>query len=129
MTADVPEEAEALLSGGPHIAHLATAHDNKPHVAPLWYNYHDGTIEIATTGRKLINVRNNPRVALSIQEDVDGDPQWGVTIRGTATEIEDEDESRATLTRINRRYGASDDAWSENTCFRIEIGSLDYWTY
>lgn len=129
MTRDVPQEAEALLTSEPLIAHLATCHDNKPHVAPIWYKYRAGTVEIATTGRKLANIQANPRVALSVQKDENGVAQWGVTIRGTATVIEDEEESQAALRRINRRYGADDDEWSENTPVRIDIGSLEYWQY
>lgn len=129
MSETVPEEVEALLTGEPLIAHLATCHDGQPHVAPLWYNYRDGGIEIATTGRKLENIRRNERVALSVQKDDDGDPQWGVTVQGTATVIDDESEAEAVLRRINRRYGADDDAWSENASVRIDIGSVEHWTY
>lgn len=129
MSRDVPEEAESLLTSEPLIAHLGTCHEDKPHIAPLWYNYREGNIEIATTGRKLDNIRQNSRVALSVQKDENGHPQWGVSIQGTATVIEDEEERRSTLRRINRRYGADDDAWSQNTPVRIDIGSVEYWTY
>lgn len=96
---------------------------------PLWYNYREGTVEIATTGRKLANLRKNLRVALSVQKDEDGDPQWGVSIHGTATVVEDEGEGRAILRRINRKHGGEDDAWSENTAVRIDIGHVGYWKY
>jgi len=126
---DVPARAEELLTGERLMAHLATSHDDRPHVAPIWYVYREETVEIATTGRKLANVRRNPRVALSVQKDEDGHPQWGVTLRGTASVIEDDEEARATLERINRRYGADEDAWSENTPVRIDVGSAEYWEY
>lgn len=129
MADAVPEKAVQLLTSEPLIAHLATSHDDKPHVAPLWYNYRDDGIEIATTGRKLRNIRRNPRVALSIQKDVDGEAQWGMTIRGTATVVDDEAAGRPILRRINRRYDAEDDAWSENTPVRIDVGSVDHWEY
>ena len=125
MSDTVPPEAEALLTSEPLIAHLATCTENDPHVAPLWYNYRDGHIEIVTTGQKLAN----PRVALSVQKDEDGHAQWGVSLRGTATVIEDEDRILEATRRINRRYGVEDDAWSENVYVRIEIGSLDHWEY
>lgn len=129
MSRDVPEEAESLLTSEPLIAHLGTCHEDRPHIAPLWYNYREGNIEITTTGRKLDNIRQNSRVALSVQKDENGHPQWGVSIQGTATVIEDEEERRSALRRINRRYGADDDAWSQNTPVRIDIGSVEYWTY
>ena len=129
MSDTVPPEAEALLTSEPLIAHLATCTENDPHVAPLWYNYRNGHIEIVTTGQKLANIRANPRVALSVQKDEDGHAQWGMSLRGTATVIEDEDRIRAATRRINRRYGVEDDAWSENVYVRIKIGSLDHWEY
>lgn len=129
MSQTVPEEAEALLTSEPLVAHLSTCHENQPHVAPLWYNYRDGDVEVATTGRKLANIRMNERVALSVQKDENGHPQWGVVLRGTATVIDDQEVSQAALRRINRRYGTADDAWSENTPVRIDVGSVNHWQY
>lgn len=129
MAREIPDEAAALLTGEPLVAHFATCHDGKPHVAPLWYNYRDGTVEIVTTGRKLANIRQNPRVALSVQKAEGGHPQWRVSVRGTADVVEDEEEGREMLHRINRRYDVEDDAWSENTPVRIDVGSVDYWVY
>jgi len=60
MSQTVPEEAEALLTSEPLVAHLGTSQENRPHVAPLWYNYRDDTVEIVTTGRKLENIQRNP---------------------------------------------------------------------
>ncbi|MFB6079538.1 MAG: pyridoxamine 5'-phosphate oxidase family protein [Haloferacaceae archaeon] len=129
MSPVVPDEAEALLTGEPLVAHLGTCHDGGPHVAPLWYAYREGHVDVATTRRTLANLRENPRVALSVQKDENGRPRWGVVVRGTATVIDDEEERRSVLHRINRRYGVDDDAWSGNTPVRIDVGSVDYWTY
>jgi PPOX class probable F420-dependent enzyme len=127
---NVPERAAELLTSEPLIAHLGTCHDGKPHVAPLWFNYRAGEVEIATTGRKLANIEQNPRVALSVQRDVDGHAQWGVTVRGTATVVADDDEADELFRRLNRKYGADDDAWAdENTAVRIDVGSVEYWEY
>ncbi len=126
---DVPDEAEELLTRKPRIAHLATCRDGRPHVAPLWYNYRAGTVEITTTGRKLTNLRHNPRVAVSVQADDDGSAVWGVSLQGTARVVEDEDEREAVLRRINRRYGADEDAWSDNTPVKIDAATVDYWDY
>jgi len=129
MSQTVPDDAERLLTDEPLVAHLGTCRDGKPHVAPIWYVYRDGTVEIVTTGRKLANIRANPRVAISVEKTDDGTPQWGMTLRGTATVVEDEDEGREILHRINRRYGAAEDAYAENTPVRIDVGSVNYWTY
>ena len=125
----VPERAEELLTGEPLVAHLATCHEDRPHAAPLWYKYRAGAVEIATTGRKLANIQKNPHVALSVQKDENGHPEWGVTLQGTATVIEDEEENREVLRRINRRYGVEDDAWSENTAVKIDVGHVEHWEY
>jgi nitroimidazol reductase NimA-like FMN-containing flavoprotein (pyridoxamine 5'-phosphate oxidase superfamily) len=125
--ANVPDEAEDMLTSEPLVAHLATCRDDRPHAAPIWYVYRDGLIEIATTGTKLENIRHNPAVALSIQKDEDGDPQWGMTVRGTADVVKSE--SERINHRLNEKYGADEDAWEENTGVRIEVGSVDYWTY
>lgn len=111
------------------MAHLATCADGRPHAAPVWYAYEDGVVEILTTGRKLANIRENPRVALSIQKDDAGDAEWMVSLRGTATVIEDKDETLAAARRINAKYGAGRDAYSDNVLVRIEVGSASYRTY
>mgnify|MGYP006297191607 FL=1 len=111
------------------MAHLGTCLEGRPHVAPVWYRYADGVVEIVTTGRKLENIRTNPRVALSIQKDVDGQARWMVSLLGTATVIADNAETAAARRRINEKYGAGPDAYAENTLVRIDIGSATYRTY
>ncbi len=125
----VPSEAEHLLESEPVMAHLGTCAEGRPHVAPVWYRYDDGVVEIVTTGRKLANVRRNPRVALSIQKDDAGQTRWMVSLLGTATVIEDEAETAPARRRINEKYGAEPDAYAENTLVRIEAGSATYRTY
>lgn len=125
----VPAQVERLLTSEPVIAHLGTCTNGRPHVAPVWYHYADGTVEILTTGRKLRNIRENPRVALSIQKDEAGQTEWMVSIRGTATVVESETATREAAERINPRYGAGEAAWSENTLVRIDVGSVSYETY
>lgn len=125
MADSVPGDVEALIADAPVMAHLATCVDSRPHVAPVWYHYADGTVEVLTSGRKLANLRENPRVAISIQYDVEGRTEWMVTMRGTATVVEDEDAIRAAAGRINPRYpeDAAVTAFPENVLVRIAIGS------
>jgi PPOX class probable F420-dependent enzyme len=135
MAQPVPEEVEALLTGDPVAAHLATCVDGRPHAAPVWFRYEpaDGddrpVIDVMTTGRKLANVRENPRVALSVQESDAGHPEWTVTVRGTATVVEDGAETERANRRINERYGADPDDWSDNTLVRVAVGSASHRTY
>jgi nitroimidazol reductase NimA-like FMN-containing flavoprotein (pyridoxamine 5'-phosphate oxidase superfamily) len=128
MAGAVPDEAEAFLTGEPETGFLATSVDDRPHVAPLWFRYEDGTVELMTTGRKLANVRENPRVSLAV-EGGGTDPEWTVTLRGTATVVEDEETAREVNRRINTRYGVEPDAWSGNTLVRIDVGSASVRSY
>lgn len=127
----VPPEAERLLESEPLMAHLGTSVDDRPHVAPVWYRYvaDEEAVEITTTGRKLANVRANPRVALSVQADDRGETRWMVTLLGTASIVEDDAEGDAIHRRINAKYGADPDVYDENTPVRIDVGSASYRTY
>ncbi len=125
----VPPEAERLLESEPVMAHLGTCVAGRPHVAPVWYRYADDAVELVTTGRKLANIRENPRVALSVQADDDGDTRWMVTILGTATVVDDEAETAAARRRINEKYGADPDAYAENALVRVDVGSTTFRTY
>jgi PPOX class probable F420-dependent enzyme len=124
------DEAARLLASEPLIAHLSTCRDDRPHVAPVWYDVVDDGIEIVTTGRKLANLRANPRLSLSVvREASPGHPEWHVTVRGTATVVDSEAASREATRRINRRYGADHDAWMENVLVRIDVGSASVSRY
>ncbi|WP_415379171.1 pyridoxamine 5'-phosphate oxidase family protein [Halosimplex sp. TS25] len=135
MAQTVSEEVEELLTGDPVAAHLATCAEGRPHAAPVWFRYEPAegderpVIEVMTTGKKLANIRENPRVALSIQKSEAGHPEWTITVRGTATVVEDEEENERANRRINRRYGTDPDDWSENTLVRIAVGSASSQTY
>jgi hypothetical protein len=87
----VPADVESLIGGVPVSAHLGTAVDDRPHVAPVWYGYRDGVLYFMTGGKKLENVRRNPRVAVSIEDARGGDVKWNVTLLGRATVRDDPD--------------------------------------
>ena len=129
MSSPVPPEAEALLDGAAVMAHFATCVDGRPHVAPVWYAYDDGVLEVLTGGRKLANVRQNPRVAVSVQKDEGGQARWMVTLRGTATVVEDPETRREAAERIHPKYGSDPDEYPENVLVRVEVGSASYRTY
>ena len=120
----VPEEVEELIADARLSAHLATAADNRPHVAPVWYGYRDGVVSIITGGRKLANVRANPRVAVSIEKQGDDGPELSVSLLGTATVVEDSDRTRAARKRVFGKYRETDDEEEgEGTLVEIEVGS------
>jgi PPOX class probable F420-dependent enzyme len=129
MARGLSETARDLLTSEPLTAHLATCRDGRPHVAPLWYDVTDEGIEVVTTGRKLANLRENPRVALSVAKDDGPRAEWTVTVLGTARVVESEAATRDATRRINAKYGASEDAWPENRLVRIDVGSSQHSVY
>ncbi|MDY6819554.1 MAG: pyridoxamine 5'-phosphate oxidase family protein [Halobacteriales archaeon] len=113
MTA-VPAEAEELIADRKLMAHIATCKDGEPHNVPVWYAYEDGHIRISTSGQKVTNLRQNPRAAISIQYDENGDAKWFVALRGAATIIEDPAEHSAAANRIFSMYLGDDiEQWDE----------------
>jgi nitroimidazol reductase NimA-like FMN-containing flavoprotein (pyridoxamine 5'-phosphate oxidase superfamily) len=130
MEQSIPVAVEERLADAQVPAYLATCVDGKPHVAPLWYRYEDGTVEILTTGQKLANLRRNPKVSLAVEQDDAGIPEWEVTILGTARVIEEEGEAREANRKLNRKYGVEDDSWEgENTLVRIDVSSVSSKTW
>lgn len=129
MSTTVPDTVESRLTSEPLIAHLATSLNDRPHVAPVWYSYEDDTVEIVTGGKKLDNIRKNPRVALSVQKDTEGHTEWMVSLLGTAAVVADDAAFREVNRRINAKYDAEEDAYTDNTLVRISVGSVSYKTY
>ena len=130
-TPGVPAEAEELLTTGRKMGHLATSADDRPHAAPVWYYYEDETLEIVTEGQKLENVRENPRVALSVEASTDGHGEWWVVCFGRAEVITDEEDVWAGRTRLFQRYRDRDptleaDGEPPEALLRIDVGSTSY---
>ena len=42
------QQVESLIEDAALSAHLATTVENRPHVAPVWYDYHDGHLRVLT---------------------------------------------------------------------------------
>lgn len=100
----VPDDVEALIADAALSAHLATSVDDRPHVAPVWYVYEDGSLWVLTGGRKLANLRRNPRVAVSIERyDADG-VDWGVQLQGTARVVSDAARVERVRERLDEIY-------------------------
>lgn len=100
----VPDEVEALIADARLSAHVATSVDDRPHVAPVWYLYDDGVVSFVTSGRKLRNIRQNPRVAISIEKADETGVDWNVTMLGTATVYDDPERVEPAQHRIDEKY-------------------------
>jgi Pyridoxamine 5'-phosphate oxidase len=66
-----PEELDAFLSG-PHVARVATASAaGMPYATPVWYEWSSGVVSIvlAESRPHLVNLRENPSIAICVDED------------------------------------------------------------
>jgi PPOX class probable F420-dependent enzyme len=104
------KEIEEFLSV-PKVARIATIHDGKPHVVPVWY-YYDGTNILVSTikgARKAKNLQTNPNVSITI-DDVEGKLEdisflnaKAVIIEGTG-ELKDDDINNSFTKEMYERY-------------------------
>ncbi|MEF8813260.1 MAG: pyridoxamine 5'-phosphate oxidase family protein [Halovenus sp.] len=122
-----PETAADALAGATAPAHLATSVENRPHVAPVWYLYDDGSLYLFTSGRKLRNLQENPRVAASVEGD-----GWLVVLRGTATVVDDVERARDIGRQLFETYTGDpagseftdEDGTPKGTLVEVDIGTV-----
>lgn len=134
MATTVALEIESLIADAALSTHLATSVDDRPHVAPVWYVYEDDTLSVLTGGKKLRNVRRNPRVALSIEHYDEAGVEWSVHLLGTARVVEDETRIRAVQAQMDAKYegpygtdgGSLEEDWG---LVEIAIGSATAYSY
>ena len=70
--ADLSQKEISDLLAEPHLCHLATVRpDGRPHVTPIWYMEENGIafVMAGANSVKFRNVRQNPKVSLSIATD------------------------------------------------------------
>lgn len=99
------QERKNFLLSTPRTAKLATVRkDGRPHIAPVWFDL-DGEDVIFTTWYttvKAANLRNNPNVAICVDDDTL--PYAFVVIEGSVTLSNDPSELLYWATRIAGRY-------------------------
>jgi PPOX class probable F420-dependent enzyme len=116
-----PSEVDAFLDEPGHLLRLATTdEDGFPRLVPIWFIRRDDEILFTPRGPSvfLANIRRDPRVALSIDEDPL--PYRKVTVQGTARIVHDlgaDDEWRELYRTIAKRYVPAEgaDAYVANT--------------
>lgn len=90
-----------LATHGPH---------GYPHAVAMWFDADpDRTVWMTTyrKSQKAVNIRRNPRVAVSLESGVTYDTLKGVLIRGDAELIDAEEVVLATLRRIHEKMTGS----------------------
>lgn len=124
----VPSEVEELITGARLSAHVATSVDDRPHVAPVWYLYDDGVLSFVTSGRKLDNVRRNPRVAVSIERADEESVEWSVTLLGTASVVEERERVAPVAERIFEKYDSNEE-YPFQPLVEVEVGNASAQVY
>lgn len=114
-------DIESLIADASLSAHLATSVENRPHVAPVWYDYRDGHLRVLTGGKKLDNIERNARVAVSIERARGSDIEWSVTLLGIAEVTEDAERVREVSRRINQKYRDEDEASDTSTGKLVDV--------
>ena len=92
------------LDGTP-VAHVATIlPDGAPHTVPMWIGTHGDHVVILTSpySRKARNLREDPRVALSIAPEEN--PFEPVIVRGRVVEWLDGDDAWQIIDRLSEKY-------------------------
>ncbi len=106
MATDTLPTSHADLLERPLFAHLATVRpDGSPQSSVMWFDW-DGSVLRMThtkTRQKFKNLSQQPRVAISI---ADPDDQYRfIEVRGTVTDIADDDDTASFYKSLQKRYG------------------------
>jgi len=112
-------------------ARIATSHDDIPHVKPVSFIYHEGDIFIATDyqTRTFKNVKNNPRVAISIDIYESGKHK-AIIIQGKAIILEKGKEFLDIYKIFEKKFAwVRNEPWKENEApfFKIVPNTKTSW--
>jgi PPOX class probable F420-dependent enzyme len=116
-----PTEVEQFLTEPGHLLRLGTVDaDGMPRVVPIWFAFVDGEVQFTPRAPSvfLANIRRDPRVGLSIDEDPL--PYRKVTVQGRARIVHEpgnDDAWRDLYRHIAKRYVTPEaaDAYVDNT--------------
>jgi uncharacterized protein len=133
-----PQAITAFLEQAP-VGRLGTCGDGQPYVTPVAFCYHDQHFYVHTgpTGRKMENIRGNPRVCFEVDEleRVHLGPSacrhsmryTSVVALGTARLVHDETLKRQALTWLVRKYapGEPDDEFTAQEMVGVEVLEIE----
>lgn len=104
-------EIEEFLAASMKVQIGTIGPDGAPHLTTLFYVLDAGLIAFWTYGasQKVVNLRRDPRVSVLVEDGEDYFELRGVSIRGTARIVEDQDEVRDLGTRVTRRMAGGVD--------------------
>jgi PPOX class probable F420-dependent enzyme len=99
-----PEEQSAYLAQARTITLCTHGPDGYPHAVAMWFDAdEDGTVWMTTyrKSQKTVNIRRNPKVALSVESGTTYDTLKGVLIRGEAEIIDEPEMVLQTFKRVH----------------------------
>lgn len=105
------EEVESFLADHLKVQVATVGPDGAPHLTTLFYVLDEGRIAFWTYGssQKIRNLRRDPRITCLVEDGDDYFELRGVSIRGRATLVEEQDDLRALGARVVRRMAGDVD--------------------
>jgi PPOX class probable F420-dependent enzyme len=84
-----PAEVDAFLAAEITCRVATTGADGRPHVAPLWFVWHDGVLWLNSTvhSQRWTDLTRDPRIAVVVDAGERYDELRGVELAGTATPV------------------------------------------
>ena len=100
------EEVAAFIEQHRTATMATVGPSGQPHLVAMWYAVIDGVIWFETKGRaqKVVNLRRNDRITVSIEDGQTYDQLRGVSIEGRGVIVEDPDEIWAVGVSVFERY-------------------------
>jgi PPOX class probable F420-dependent enzyme len=100
------EEVAAFIEQHRTATMATVGPSGQPHLVAMWYALIDGVIWFETKGRaqKVVNLRRNDRITVSIEDGKTYDQLRGVSIEGRGVIVEDPDEIWAVGVSVFERY-------------------------
>jgi PPOX class probable F420-dependent enzyme len=101
-----PDEVEAFLQGRHTMTLASIGADGRPHLAAMWYGFHDGAPAVWTYGKsqKVVNLKRDPRITAMVESGETYDQLRGVELVGTARVVDDRDTVIAVGRNVSERY-------------------------
>jgi PPOX class probable F420-dependent enzyme len=122
MPSSAPPESHIDLLERPLFAHLATVRpDGAPQSSVMWFAWDGSRLRLThtKTRQKYVNLRHEPRVALSIA-DPDDEYRF-LEVRGTVETVADDDADASFYQSLQHRYGQSYEITDQDTRVVVTI--------
>ena len=110
--------------------------DGWPHVVPLWFVWHGGTLFVNTTrgNRTVRNLEADPRAAVTIDDGEQYDELRGAVLRGSMQELGSEGDDAAEITAAfgDKYFGGNQPhfaSWHNRLFLRMEPEEISSWDF